>query len=130
MAVSEKTVAEQIAGLTDCRKWNNKREIAFLPRIIQPEETILGLTSALFREHKWLVTVTDRRIIFLRQKLMEGIQDEIALTDLERVESRTGFLFGEILLLTTRGENLAIGSVMKKDVQLITSIISRQLQRI
>jgi len=127
MAVSEDTVAEQIARLTDCRKWTSKREIFFLPRIIQPEETILGLTSALFREHKWLVTVTDRRIIFLRQKLMEGIQDEIALSDLEKVESRTGLLFGEIHLLTTRGESLTIGSIMKKDVQSLTSIISSHL---
>ncbi|MBN1333440.1 MAG: PH domain-containing protein [Synergistales bacterium] len=127
MAVAEKIVAEQLKALPDFRKWNNKGEIAFLPRILEPDEKILGLTAALYRDHKWLVTVTDKRIIFLRRKLMEGITDQLLMEGIESVKSETGFLFGRIIIGTRKGETLEINSVMKKDALLLTAMIEKEI---
>jgi len=127
MAVEEKFVTEQLKELADFRKWHNKSEIDFLPRFLVPDEKILGLTGALYRDHKWLVTVTRKRIIFLRRKLMEGITDQLLLEDIGSVIAETGFLFGRIIIGTRHGETVEISSVMKKDALLLTAMIEREI---
>lgn len=127
MAITERHLAEQLNNIPEFRKWKNKNETGFLPEILDPSEKVLAVTSALYREHKWLITVTDSRIIFLRRKFMEGIIDQISLEEIDSVSLKTGFLFGELLLASKKGKSLKITSVMKKDATLINDIIKREI---
>ena len=64
----------------------------------------------------WLVTLTDRRIIFLDKGMIYGLkQASVDLDKVNAVSGRTGLIFGSIII-EDGASSRAITSVQKKTV--------------
>jgi hypothetical protein len=81
----------------DVDMFGTKKEIKYLPEILKDDEIILYLTSGMEGGNTWLITCTDKRIIFLDKGMLYGLKHkEIPLDKINSIESQTGMLLGSI----------------------------------
>ncbi len=105
-----------------------KKELAYLPEILMEGEQILAFTSGLMDSNTWLITLTDRRIIFLDKGMLYGLKQ--AIVDLDKVNSvsgQTGLLFGKIII-TDGATHRTIQNVWKKTVKTFTNKVQEALE--
>ncbi len=114
---------EEIANKIGDEKFFTKIELSYLPEIISDNEQILAFTSGLMDGNTWLITLTDRRVIFLDKGMIYGL--ERTTIDLDRVNSisgKTGIFFGEIFIEDGVRER-HITNVWIKTVKTFTNIM-------
>lgn len=93
-----------------------KKELHHLPKVLGTGEQVLAFTSGLMDGNTWLVTLTDRRIIFLDKGMIYGLkQSSISLDKVNAVSGQTGLLFGTILIEDGAAQR-EIRNVWKKTV--------------
>lgn len=126
MPIDESSIRGQILKLKDFRRWSNKNELTFLPQLMVEEEIIKALTSVLYNERKWLMVLTDRKVIFLYRKMIDGIQESIPLSDIVSVSCETGLMFARLILQTDKKE-MNLDSILKKDALVIKELLSDML---
>lgn len=98
-----------------------KRELSHLPKILGDGEQVLAFTSGLMDGNTWLITLTDRRIIFLDKGLIYGLkQVTIDLDKINAVSGETGLLFG-IISIEDGAAQRSIRNVWKKTVVKFTN---------
>ncbi len=98
-----------------------KKELNYLPEILQDEEKILAFTSGLMGGNTWLITLTDRRIIFLDKGMIYGLKQEIVpLNRVSAISGSTGIIFGKIVI-TDGAKDREITNVFKKTVKSFTN---------
>lgn len=104
-----------------------KKELNFLPDVLQDGEQVIAFSSGLMDGNTWLITLTDRRIIFLDKGMIFGLkQTSIPLEKVNAVSGSTGILFGEISI--TDGATIRkISNVWKKTVRNFTNLVEEQL---
>lgn len=74
-----------------------KKELRHLPSILADGEQVLAFTSGLMEGRTWLITLTDRRIIFLDKGLIFGLkQTSIDLDKVNAISGETGLFLGTI----------------------------------
>ena len=94
-----------------------KKELHYLPEILQNGEQVLAFTSGLMEGNTWLITLTDRRIIFLDKGMLWGLeQTVIDLDKINSVSGKTGIFFGDIYIQDGASER-KIENVWKKTVK-------------
>ncbi len=87
------------------------------------------MTSGLLDGNTWLVTVTDRRVLFLDKGMIFGLkQMELPLSQISAISHKTGLLLGKIEVSTAGGTKL-IDMIEKKDVTKVAQIISELVNR-
>ena len=78
-------------------------------------EQILGFTSGLMDANTWLITLTDKRIIFLDKGMIYGLKQSIVELDkVNAVSGSTGLVFGTITITDGANDRL-IKNVWKKN---------------
>jgi hypothetical protein len=93
-----------------------KKELNHLPEVLSDGEQVLAFTSGLMDGNTWLVTLTDRRIIFLDKGMIYGLkQTAIDLDKVNSVSGQTGIIFGKITIEDGASSRL-IDNVWKKTV--------------
>ncbi len=98
-----------------------RRELNYLPEILQDNEQILAFTSGLMDGNTWLLTLTDRRIIFLDKGMIFGLkQQSIPLNKINAISCKTGLFFG-VILITEGSATHKIENVWKKTVKIFTN---------
>lgn len=98
-----------------------KKELNHLPQILGDGEQILAFTSGFMDSNTWLITLTDRRIIFLDKGLLYGLkQTTIDLDKVNAISGETGFVFGKIIIEDGARER-EIKNVWKKTVVQFTN---------
>ena len=98
-----------------------KKELNHLPKILAEGEQVIAFTSGLFEGDTWLITLTDRRIIFLDKGMIYGLkQSTIDLDKVNSVSGKTGLFFGEIQIEDGASQRL-IKNVWKKTVMSFTN---------
>jgi hypothetical protein len=98
-----------------------KKELNHLPDILSPGEQVLAFTSGLMDGNTWLVTLTDRRIIFLDKGMIYGLkQTAIDLDKVNSVSGQTGIIFGKISIEDGASQRV-IDNVWKKTVVAFTN---------
>lgn len=98
-----------------------KKELNHLPKILAPNEQVLAFTSGFMGGNTWLITLTDRRIIFLDKGMIYGLkQSTIDLDKVNAVSGKTGMFFGEILIEDGASQR-RITNVWKKTVVAFTN---------
>lgn len=98
-----------------------KKELNYLPEILSPGEQVVAFTSGIMGSSTWLITLTDRRIIFLDKGMIYGLKQMII--DLDKVNSisgQTGILFGKIII-EDAASSKTIENVWKKTVIAFTN---------
>lgn len=124
MAIDKKIVDEQIARLGDFSKWFTKKERNYLHEVLSSGEEIRALTSGLLDGTTWLVTVTNRRVVFLDKGMIFGLkQMELPISHISAVSHKTGLMFGKIEV-SSAGGTKTISMIEKQDVPKIAQIIS------
>jgi hypothetical protein len=130
MAVEKRIIDQQIANLGDFGKWFTKKELAYLHEVMSLGETIYAMTSGLMNNNTWLVTVTDKRVIFLDKGMIYGLkQMELPLSRISAVSHTTGLLFGKIEVATAGGA-MRIDMIEKTDVLKVAQIISALVNKL
>ena len=98
-----------------------KKELNHLPEILIDGEQVLAFTSGLMDGNTWLITLTDKRIIFLDKGMVFGLkQTVIDLDKVNAVSGETGLLFGKISI-QDGASTRTIENVWKKTVVKFTN---------
>lgn len=116
-----KTEYNRIAKELGDDQFFTKKELNYLPEVLQDGEEILAFTSGLMDGNTWLISLTDRRIIFLDKGMIYGLKQEaIPLNRVNAVSGSTGIIFGK-LIITDGAKNREITNVWKKTVKLFSN---------
>lgn len=98
-----------------------KRELNHLPSVLSDGEQVLAFTSGLMDGNTWLITLTDRRIIFLDKGMIYGLkQTAIDLDKVNAVSGETGLMFGKIAIEDGASQRV-IKNVWKRTVVAFTN---------
>lgn len=98
-----------------------KKELKHLPKILSDGEQVLAFSSGVMDGNTWLITLTDRRIIFLDKGILWGLkQSAIDLDKVNAVSGETGLFFGTILIEDGASQR-KITNVWKKTVVKFTN---------
>lgn len=128
-AVTKEAVEAQITALGDFHQFFTRKEIDYLPEVLNAGETIQALTSGHYDGNTWLIVVTDKRLLFLDKGMVYGgRQVEIPLSQISASSSNTGLMFGEIGIATAGGSK-TIGMIPKEDVAKVSQIISNLINK-
>lgn len=99
-----------------------KKELNYLPQILADGEQVIAFTSGLMDGDTWLITLTDRRIIFLDKGMIYGLkQTSINLDKVNAISGQTGLFFGSIKVEDGAKER-HISNVWKKTVAKFTNL--------
>ena len=110
-------IAAQIAAIGETDTFGAKVEVRYLPAILAPDETVLGLTSGAHDGHTWLIVCTDRRVIFLDKGWFFGLtQVEIPLDSISSIAHETGIMFGTIGITGAGLAGMTIKQISKSSV--------------
>ncbi|MCK4636084.1 MAG: PH domain-containing protein [Candidatus Moranbacteria bacterium] len=105
-----------------------KKELDHLPNVLQDGEQVLAFTSGLMNANTWLITLTDRRVIFLDKGMFIGLKQEIVnLNKINAVSCSTGFIFGKIIITDGAKERI-ISNVQKKTVVNFTNKVQSAIE--
>ena len=106
-----------------------KKELNHLPEILMDGEQVLAFTSGLMDGNTWLITLTDKRIIFLDKGMVFGLkQTVIDLDKVNSVSGETGMFFGKISI-QDGASNRTIENVWKKTVVKFTNKVRDEIGR-
>jgi len=130
MSVDKSVIDEQIKNLGEFDQWFTKKEMKYLPEVIDEGEEIKAMTSGVHEGNTWLVVVATRRVLFLDKGMIYGLkQTEMPLAQITSVSHATGLMFGEIEIDTAGGKK-KIETISKKDVTKVAAIISDLVKQI
>ena len=105
-----------------------KKELYSLPEVLQDGEQVLAFTSGMKDNNTWLVTLTDRRIIFLDKGMFWGLkQESISLSKINSIYSKMGLMFGEIVI-STGSTHSSVTMIAKSAVSGFTNIAQEAIR--
>lgn len=79
--------------------FGTKKEVKELPNILRNDETIMYATSGFVDGNTWLITCTNKRILFLDKGMIYGLkQVEIPIEKINSVSYSKGLMFGNITI--------------------------------
>lgn len=112
----------RIAAVVGDDQFFTKKELNYLPQILADGEQIIAFSSGLMDGDTWLITLTDRRIIFLDKGMIFGLkQTSINLDKINAISGQTGLIFGSIRIEDGAKER-RITNVWKKTVARFTNL--------
>lgn len=105
-----------------------KKELNHLPHVLHDGEEILAFTTGMMNNNTWLITLTDKRIIFLDKGLIYGLrQTAIDLDKVNAVSGETGIMFGSISI-QDGASGYQIRNVWKKTVVRFTNRVQQAIE--
>lgn len=105
-----------------------KKELDHLPEILLDGERVISFTSGMMDGNTWLITLTDKRIIFLDKGMLYGLKQ--AVIDLDKVNAvsgETGLILGSISI-QDGATSRTIKNVQKKTVVNFTNKVRDALE--
>lgn len=104
-----------------------RKELNHLPHVLHDDEEVLAFTSGMMNNNTWLITLTDKRIIFLDKGLIYGLrQTAIDLDKVNAVSGETGIMLGSISIQDGAG-SYKIRNVWKKTVMRFTNRVQQAI---
>lgn len=103
-----------------------KKELKELPNVMYQGETIEYLTSGSFKGNTWLITCTNKRILFLDKGMFFGCKQlEIPLEKINSIEATKGLLLGTITVWDG-ASSMKIENVIKNSLQPFVAAVNRR----
>lgn len=119
----------EINALPDRFIFYTRKEIRYLPEILNEGEHILALTSGFMENQTWLAICTTRRILFLNRGMIFGLkQVQINLDRLQSIESDAGLFFGHIRVFDS-GSSFTIRMVLKQSIAPFVRIVQDAMDK-
>lgn len=102
-----------------------KKEFYHLPQILSNDELPISIVSGMMDGNTWLITLTNKRVIFLDKGMVFGLKQlDVNLDDIVSVGGKTGILMGDIIV-STSGQNYKISNVVKATVIPFTNLVNK-----
>ncbi|MFV7361073.1 PH domain-containing protein [Citrobacter portucalensis] len=115
---------KRLAATVSDVPFGTKKEFFHLPEILNSGEQPLAIASGMMDGNTWLITLTNKRVIFLDKGMLFGVkQIDINLNNIVSVGGKTGLLLGEIMI-STSGQNYTIKNVIKGSVIPFTNLVN------
>lgn len=93
-----------------------KKEIDYLPKVLDENENLRALCSGFMNGVTWLAVCTDKRIIFLHRGMIFGIkQMQVPLDRVQSIDNQTGLIFGHIRIWDGASA-IVVSMVLKQSV--------------
>ncbi|MCJ8172883.1 PH domain-containing protein [Clostridium botulinum] len=90
-------IQQQMKEVNVTDTFGTKKEIKFLPEVLREDEEIKYMTSGFLDGNTWLVTCTNKRVIFLDKGMIFGLkQKEIPLEKINSIAQQRGLLMGKL----------------------------------
>lgn len=107
---------QQINGLPHKYIFYTRKEIRYLPKVMNNDERILALTSGFMNNRSWLAVCTNRRVLFLDRGMFFGLRQlQMNLDRIQAIDSSFGLAFGTIRVWDGAA-SMQIGLVLKSTV--------------
>ena len=107
---------QQINSLPHKYIFYTRKEIRYLPRILNDSERILALTSGLMENRTWLAVCTSHRVLFIDRGMFFGLRQlQMNLDRVQAIDSSFGLFFGTIRVWDG-ATSMSIGLVLKSTV--------------
>ena len=90
----KQSVMRELKQLPTFNMFGTKKEVSYLPEILNPDERVLGLISGFLDGNTWIIALTDRRVIFLDK----GMLRELPLDKINSISQKRGLLLGSITI--------------------------------
>ena len=95
----KQSVMRELKQLPTFNMVGTKKEVSYLPEILNPDERVLGLISGFLDGNTWIIALTDRRVIFLDKGMLYGLkQRELPLDKINSISQKRGLLLGSITI--------------------------------
>ncbi|WP_336795728.1 PH domain-containing protein [Erwinia aphidicola] len=115
---------KRLASVVSDAPFGTKKEFYHLPEILGTDEVPLAIASGMMNNNTWLITLTNKRVIFLDKGMFYGVkQVDINLNNIVSVGGKTGLILGEIMI-STSGQNYTIKNVVKTSVTPFTNLVN------
>ncbi|MCR3959593.1 PH domain-containing protein [Aeromonas veronii] len=127
-AADRKAECKRIAAEVGDDLFFTKKELDHLPEILLDGERVISFTSGMMDGNTWLITLTDKRIIFLDKGMLYGLKQ--AVIDLDKVNAvsgETGLILGSISIQDGAATR-TIKNVQKKTVVNFTNKVRDALE--
>jgi hypothetical protein len=93
-----------------------RKEIRYLPKVLNDNEQILALTSGFMNNRTWLAVCTNRRVLFLNRGMFFGLRQlQMNLDRIQAIDSNFGLVFGAIRVWDGAA-SMTIGMILKSSV--------------
>ena len=120
-----KAEMKRLASAVSDTPFGTKKEFFHLPEILNSDEQPVAIASGMMDGNTWLITLTNKRVIFLDKGMIFGVkQVDINLNNIVSVGGKTGLMFGEIMI-STSGQNYTIKNVLKASVIPFTNLVNK-----
>lgn len=109
-------INQQIASLPHKYIFYTRKEIRYLPKIMNDDERILALTSGFMNNRTWLCVCTNRRLLFIDRGMFFGLRQlQMNLDRIQAIDSRFGIAFGAIRVWDGASA-MEVGLILKSTV--------------
>ena len=106
----------RIAQTTGDEQFFTMKELFHLPKILMDEEQVLAFSSGLMDGNRWLIALTDRRVVFLDKGMFYGTRHTtVPIDKVSAVHGQTSLFYGKITIIAG-GAEMTITQVMKHTV--------------
>lgn len=110
-------ILSRIKELGNIDTFGTKKEIKELPNIMYQGETIEYMMSGLLNGNTWLITCTNKRVLFLDKGMFFGCKQlEIPLEKINSIQSTKGLLLGSISIWDGASQ-MKVDNVQKYSLQ-------------
>ena len=109
-------INQQIASLPHRYIFYTRKEIRYLPKIMNDDERVLALTSGFMNNRTWLCVCTNRRVLFIDRGMFFGLRQlQMNLDRIQAIDSSFGLAFGTIRVWDG-ASSMQVGLVLKSTV--------------
>lgn len=125
---TQEYINERLNSMGNIDSFGTKKEIKELPNILHDDEELLYITSGFLEGNTWLISCTNKRIIFLDKGMVFGLkQKEIPLDKINSIEHKTGLVLGEISIWDGASK-IEIKNITKKTIKPMIDILNNSIQ--
>lgn len=105
-----------------------RKEVKYLPNILRDDEEIYYITSGRLQGNTWLITCTNKRLLFLDRGLFFGTKTkEFRLEKINGVSYSQNLIWG-VINIEHGGNGFTIGGVKKRTVKKMTEAIQKAIE--
>jgi hypothetical protein len=118
-------VKEQFKAANVTDTYGTKKEINELPKVLANDENIKYATSGFLNGSTWLITCTNKRILFLDKGMLYGLkQVDIPLEKVNSISYSTGLVLGKIEVWDGASK-MVIENVSKATVNVFVDVVNK-----
>ena len=125
-----KYVESRLAEMGVIDTFGTKKEIKELPNILNAGENLLYITSGFLDGNTWLISCTDKRLLFIDKGMIFGVkQREIPLNKVNSVMYTTGILMGTLTIMDG-STGIKIENILNEGVKKMSSTINNAIEEL